>query len=121
MVTAIWQQYLSEKNPTFEIANKTAFTVLPCFINNNHWALIIVDYCAKRFVLIDPMDLEENINQLQELAKRLYSNNKPVTEYVFHRVDHTIQRDSWTCGYFIMIVIIFSTSTNFVTYFFEKK
>lgn len=59
---------------------------MPTFLNGNHWALIIVDYCSKRFVTIDPLDIQSNIDQLQSQP-----NKKPVNDYALFTVKHTRQ------------------------------
>lgn len=113
-VTAIWQQTLSLEKPFFKINNDRAFTVLPTFLNGNHWALILVSYCDKTIIVFDPYDNDSNLDQLKNLARKIKSDKKPLTDYKIKSVDHTIQKDGWECGFFIMIVISYHLFLGYI-------
>ena len=103
-VSAIWQQYLSIDCQKFFVSNNRPFTVVPVFLNCNHWSLIIIDYCQSKIHLIDPKDDPSNLSQLEKFAKSLQSKQNPFEHYTFSTPMHTIQENDWECGFFIMIV-----------------
>lgn len=79
-----------------------AFTVVPSLIGTNHWGLILIDYHARKLIIIDPQNLKSNLNCLKEQSKLL---DISLENFNIQTLDHTVQTDDWSCGFFIMIVI----------------
>ena len=66
-ITKILQQYLKDDDK-FTIQNDMELTILPTFLNGNHWCLLLVDFFANKIYTIDQMHIKSSILQLGEFV-----------------------------------------------------
>ena len=84
------------------------FLVGPHLVNNNHWNAFIVDMLNKKFYLIDPQKIQEQVlNKCFNNWLWFYNNrvDSVPCEWNLVNIDHPKQTDTYNCGVFVSYFI----------------
>ena len=75
---------------------------IPFNPNNLHWVLIYINIEKERSYLIDPMnesnELYRDLAMGHTVMRRIFYKFKKAMKSPFEAIDHTLQRDSRSCG-----------------------
>lgn len=104
-------QKLSRKNIVFVPINE----------NNLHWKLLIIDNQQKNYIVLDSQEPTSDIEANKQLfsiyakAMRIKSNYDPM------QTKHSIQKNSWSCGLYTLIVNYYFDNNQFISAFLQIR
>ena len=87
------------------LVSKVKKISIPFNPNNLHWVLIYINIEKERSYLIDPMsetdELYGYLAMVHAVVRRIFHKFKKVVKYTIEAIDHTLQRDSKSCGVYV--------------------
>jgi hypothetical protein len=88
-----------------EFIQTEGITVLPVNTGNQHWMILLVDWCEEKIVTFDPLQQRSGYGLLSRVVKDYIKKLILPQKFVESRFEEIKQQDAVNCGMFIILFV----------------
>ena len=94
-----------EELRTAQFMQTDGLTVLPVNIQNQHWVVLLVDWCQEKIVTFDPLQQRGGYGVLSRVVKDYIKKLILPEKFVESRYESLKQQDAVNCGIFVILFV----------------